>query len=237
MRACRPSRLAVIPVLAGLAVLAAPALSHPPAPFDGSGRPIGGATHKWLHQAKVPLPQGRVQIIRGSCPGHPTFDACVITRQPGRIYMAVRLNQPRRLLYHELGHVFDLRVLNNRDRRAFKRIMGIRRNGWFKGALPPAEWFADGYERCAYRTRIRRRQRPTPYGFRPTVRQHRRICLLVARAAAPRGGRPQLPDHVPPVIETAPPPAPKADPVAPCNVIDQLLTECTPDGPLTTSLP
>lgn len=49
-----------------------------------------------------------------------------------------------RLLYHELGHVFDLLVLNGRERRRFKRIAGIRRDDWFHGGLPPAEWFGDG---------------------------------------------------------------------------------------------
>ena len=246
MPASRPTRFAALLVFLGLAAMAAmaamaavaaPALAHPPTPVDLRGRELGGATHRWLHQAKVPLPKGRVQIIRGACPGHPSYDACVITRRPRRIYMAVRLNQPRRLLYHELGHVFDLRVLNNRERRGFKKIMGIRRKGWFRGALPPAEWFADGYARCAYRTRVRRRQGSSPYGFRPTVRQHRRICLLLARAAAPRGRAPQRPSNPPRVIETPPPPPAQPGPAPPCSVVEQLLTGCKPSGPLGPPLP
>jgi hypothetical protein len=232
MRARRPSRLAVIPVVIGLVALAAPAFAHPPTPVDGKGRAIGGVMHKWLHQAKVPLPKGRVQIIRGRCPGHPNYDACVITRRPRRIYMAVQLSHPRRLLYHELGHVFDLRVLNDRERRGFKKIMGIRRKGWFRGGMPPAEAFADGYQRCAYRTRILAREAPSPYGFRPSVRQHRRICLLISRAAAPRGRPPQPPKNPPAVVnETSPPPAERV-PGPPCDVLDVLLTDCSPSGVL-----
>lgn len=233
MHARRPSRRLVIPILVGLGVLAAPAaLAHPPTPVDGRGRAIGGATHKWLHQAKVPLPKGRVQIIQAACPGHPNLDGCVVTRWPKRIYMAVRLSQARRLLYHELGHVFDLRVLNHSERRGFKKIMGIKRKGWFRGKLPPAEWFADGYERCAFRSRIRGREPATPYGFRPSVRQHRRVCVLIARAAAPRGRPPQPPKNPPRVVEEPPPPPAELVPGPPCNILDELFTQCSPSGPL-----
>ena len=112
----------------------------------------------------------------------------------------------RTVLYHELGHTFDLLVLNKRERTKFKRIIGIRRRGWFSGVLPPSEWFADGYKACAIRTRVRRRARATFYGYAPRKRQHARVCGLIRDAAAPKGRRPRRPKNPPKVIEVPPPP-------------------------------
>lgn len=209
--------------------LSAPAAAHPPAPVDVFGQPVRGKMHAWMHQAKVPLVRGRVQISRSLCPGNPTFAACVLFRTPRTIYMLPKLREPRRLLYHELGHVFDLRVLNGRERRRFKRIAGIRRDGWFHGGLPPAEWFADGYATCAAHQRVRRGARATPYGYAPRPRQHRRVCRLIRNAAKPRGRPPSPPPSPPPVIEVAPPPPQEPEPgEAPpsCTLIDELLTGC-----------
>ena len=234
-----PRRFIVPLLLLVLGLLGAEASAHPPTPIDRSGREFGGGLHRWMHRSKAPLVKGRVQIIRAACPGNPQLDGCVFPRRPRRIYMGTRLRNPRRLLYHELAHVFDLRVLNNAERRGFKRIMGIRRGGWFRGALPPAEWFAEGYANCAYRRTIRRAGRPTAYGYRASTRQHRRVCLLIARAAAPRGRPPQKPANPPPVIETKPPP-PSPPPPAEgpsCNPVEQLLTGCAPRGPLSSPLP
>jgi hypothetical protein len=217
--------------------VAAPALAHPPAPVTERGRPIRGKVHRWIHQAKVPLVRGRVQIRRRACPGHPSFAGCVLSARPRTVYLKRDLDEPRRLLYHELGHVFDLRVLNRRERGVFKRIVGIRRSGWFQGGLPPAEWFADGYAACALHQRLRRRGRPTPYGYGPTPRRHARVCRLIKNAAAPRGRPPQPPQNPPPVIEAEPPPQNQPGEGGTCNLIDQLLNGCKPGSPLTAPLP
>ena len=188
-------------------LLAAPAvLGHPPAPVDEGGRAITGKIHRWLHQANVPLVRGRVQIRRSACPGNPLFVGCVFTARPRTLYLRHDVRAPRLVLYHELGHIFDIRVLNGRERRAFKRIAGIRARGWYAGALPPAEWFADAYSACAARLRLWRQARSSSYGYSPTRRQHMRACRLIRRAAAPRGRPPEPPSNPPPVIEVAPPP-------------------------------
>jgi hypothetical protein len=222
-----------------LVVVAAPALAHPPAPVGERGRALRGKVHTWIHQAKVPLVRGRIQIRRRSCPGHPSFEGCVFSARPRTLYLKRDLREPRRMLYHELGHVFDLRVLNRRERGAFKRIMGIRRRGWFRGGLPPAEWFGDGYAACAQRRRLRAGGRASPYGYGPTPRQHARVCRLIATAAAPRGRPPQAPQNPPPVVEAEPPPPDQSRPGqgGTCNLIDQLLTGCTPGSPLAAPLP
>lgn len=214
-------------------------MAHPPAPVGERGRAIQGKVHAWIHAAKVPLVSGRVQIRRRSCPGHPSFAGCVFSSRPRTLYLKRGLREPRRLLYHELGHVFDLRVLNRRERGAFKRITGIRRRGWFRGGLPPAEWFADGYAACAIRQRLRRRARPTPYGYTPTRSQHARVCRLIRDAAAPNGRPPEPPKNPPPVIEAEPPPPQENRPGQgeSCNLVDQLLTGCKPGSPLGSPLP
>ena len=145
MRHVRSQRLTLCLILLAVVGMAATpsALAHPPAPVKPNGQPIVGKLHSLLHQAKVPLVRGRLEIRRKGCPGRPVLLGCVWTPAPRRLYLSPRAPDLRTVLYHELGHTFDLRVLNQRERAKFKRIIGIRRRGWFSGALPPAEWFAD----------------------------------------------------------------------------------------------
>lgn len=222
--------LAVTAAACLFAVAGAPAAAHPPVPVDGLGRPIGGKVHAWLHQAKVPLVRGRIVIRRAPCPASPSFAGCVFTSRPRVLFLLPNLFEPRRLLYHELGHSFDLLVLNQHERSRFKRIAGIRRHGWFRGGLPPAEWFADAYASCAVRLRLRRAVRPTPYGYAPTRRRHARVCALIRAAARPRGRRPQRPSNPPPVIEVQAPPPEQTRPGqgGTCTLFDQLTTGCEP---------
>ena len=158
----------------GLAVLmalgvGAPALGRGPLVVDQQGRQIRGKLEAWVLRSKVPLPSGLIQIRRLPCPFNAALAGCVYTRRPRIVYMRPGLHEPRRILYHELGHVFDLAVLNRRERVRFKRIVGIRRAGWFAGALPPAEWFGDGYALCATRLRLHGRRPKRPKNPPPVV--------------------------------------------------------------------
>jgi hypothetical protein len=230
MRRRHPLAALVAVTLVGAVAGAGPAGAHPPAPVDELGRPIQGQIHKWMHRAKVPLVHGRIVIRRTLCPMGRVFAGCVFPAQPRVLYMRPALHEPRRILYHELGHTFDLLVLNQGERRRFKRIVGIRRHGWFRGGLPPAEWFADGYASCAVRLRLRRSVRPTPYGYSPSPRRHARVCALIRSAAKPRGRPPQPPSNPPPVIEVAPPPQQQTQPgqAGECTLFDELTTGCEP---------
>jgi hypothetical protein len=167
------------------------------------------------------------------------------------IYLSPAARRPRAVLYHELGHAFDLRVLQPRHRRRFKQLMGIRTRGWFTSTPPAAEYFADAYALCAERTRLRQVRAATPYGYRATPSRHRRACALIHDAAERR--KPQRPAaDAPPVAEPpAPPPPgppgsdqPPSGPYQPpgstpppaepppdegnCGVIERLLTGCEP---------
>jgi hypothetical protein len=209
---------------------AAPALGRMPVVVDQHGQLVRGKVRAWILRAKVPLPGGRIELRRVACPVSPLLAGCVYTARPRIVYMRPGLHEPRRILYHELGHVFDLTVLNMRERARFKRIVGIHRAGWFHGALPPAEWFGDGYALCAMRTRLRGRPHPTPYGYAPSPRAHARVCRLIRSAAKPHGRPPKRPKNLPPVVEVAPPPPDQTSPGG-CTLVDQLLSGCAPAPP------
>jgi hypothetical protein len=227
MHSRRVAAVVLVALSAGLT--AVPAVAHPPAPVDAQGQPMRGEAHTWLHHANVPMVRGRFRIIRSPCPQHPAFVGCVFNLRPRTLFISPVAGEPRLILYHELGHVFDLKVLNARERRRFKRILGIHRSGWFGGGLPPSEWFADGYASCAVRGRLRT---PTPYGFVPSTRQHARVCHLIRAAAKPRGRPPERPRKPPPVLDVKPPPPEESQPAeGGCNLLDELLTGCTPASP------
>jgi hypothetical protein len=205
--------------------------------------------HSWLHQAKAPLVRGRVHVLIGRCPGASDFVGCIFTRRPRVIYLSPAARRPRAVLYHELGHTFDLQVLRPRDRKKFKQLMGIRTRGWFGSSPPAAEWFADAYALCAERRGLFRARAATPYGYKATPARHGRACALIRDAAARRDGRkrrpptdapkvaePPQPPPSPPPGEQAPPSGPyqpPADPAPPpgggdCSLVEQLLTGCKP---------
>ena len=194
--------------MAGVASATAPA--HPPKPVGAAGKEIRGPMHTWLHQARAPLVRGRVQILVIGCPARPRFVACVYARRPSRIYIRPGLRNTRWALYHELGHVFDFRVLNNRERWRFRQILGIREKRWFGGRRRAAELFAEGYASCARFGSRRAARRHSVYGYRPSLRQHRATCRLLRQAVAPRGRRPQPPPKPPRVI--GPPPERPSEP-------------------------
>lgn len=224
--------IAVIGALALLAVATGAAEAHPPAPIDARSKAVHGKYHRWLHRSRAPLFRGRLQIVIRSCPGYPEFVGCVNSRKPRRIYLQPNAARLRGVYYHELGHVFDLVVLNRRERREFKRIVGVRAGGWFRGAPAPSELFADAYAACSLHRRLGRRLSRTAYGYHATPRRHARACALMRRAAAPRGRRPQPPPKIPPVIDQKPPPATSAPPSAtqpkpePCSLLETLLGGC-----------
>jgi hypothetical protein len=171
------------------------------------GRPLRGRWQGWAGRALVPTVRGRVRVRFARCPARPAAAGCVYTRRPRTIFVRPGLHDPRGVLLHELGHVYDLKVMNNRDRGAFRRIMGREAARWWKGARPLAEQFAEAYSWCARYARIVSIARYSSYDYRPTARQHRRICRLVHAAAVDRRAA-RRPAEVPVVTRPHPPPPP-----------------------------
>ncbi len=216
-------RLAVIVVLAGLGVgLGLPLLrAASGAPVAGrgavrlvtpSGKRIPGKWQAWANAALVPTVSGRVTVRVTGCPGLPKAAGCVYTRQPRVVYIKPGLRHPRSVLLHELGHVYDLTVLSNRDRAEFKKIMRTPNRRWWSGTRPLAEWFAEAYSWCARYSRIVSVDKYAIYKYDPTAKQHRDACSLIKRAARDR--TPPAPAPTPPEVtgDPAPPTAPPVDP-------------------------
>jgi len=180
--------------------------------ITAKGRSLGGPYQRWVSQAKVPTVRGSVKVLLTGCPRRPRYAGCVFTKRDRTIYLRRSAPSQREVLLHELGHLFDLRVLGRADRRAFKRATGRPRARWFRGVNPPAEQFAEGYALCALRERIRRRI-TGGYGFRTGPRRHRRTCAIIHATVRPKSAPPSPPPNPPPV--TAPPPQSQPPPGQP----------------------
>lgn len=133
----------------------------------------------WADKAKVPTSDFfSIAIKEGKCEAE-EFDAeghLVSITLPGavacsdgydEIEMVVENNEDRKTFYHELGHVWDGRMLTDQMRTRFLKL--IRQPGlpWWQ---PPeveeeeillaewwgSEWYADAYAVCAFRNRFPR---------------------------------------------------------------------------------
>jgi hypothetical protein len=121
------------------------------------------------------------------------------------------LRRPRSVLLHELGQLFDLRVMNNGDRKRFRKVLGAHKRRWWAAKIPLAEQFAEGYSFCARYSRIVSIARYSNYRYRPSRRQHAKICALIVKAAGD-GPRPAPPPQAPPVTRPDPVPPPQPPP-------------------------
>jgi len=175
------------------------------------GRALKGPWQRWADRALVPTVRGRVRVRVAPCPARPAAAGCVYTKRPRTIWLRPDLRDPRGVLLHELGHVFDLKVMNNRDRGAFRRALRRRDARWWRGARPLAEQFAEAYSWCARYARIVSIAKYSSYDYRPTARQHKRICKIVRAAARDRRAARKPPDLPPVTRPHDPPPAPPSE--------------------------
>jgi hypothetical protein len=171
-------RLAILLVAGSFLCVAAPAQATRLVTTEGQpAQPF----QRWADRAKVPTAPAAAVIRVGLCPGLESVGGCYRYDAEGD---SVYLRDPtvplagRFEFFHELGHMYDDRVLTDQDRATFLRTMGYGSQWWTK-TDPPAERFADAYALCAMW------RRPTSfiiggdYGYRPTPRQYRRVCALI----------------------------------------------------------
>jgi hypothetical protein len=148
-----------------------------------AGAPLGGPLQAVVTGSRIPTPPGAVAVDLHPCPGSP-YDACwdtTVLHLP-----TARGVDLRWTLMHELGHVFDDRVLAAADRAAFKRI--IRYSGaWTAGDEPSGERFAEAYAGCALYAHAPYGGLQGQYGYSAGPETFRRVCELIRRAA----GRPR----------------------------------------------
>jgi hypothetical protein len=218
-------RVAAIGVIAGLLAGSGSPLSSPPASGKAmaarggvrlavsSGRLIHGRWQAWANASLVPTVRGRVTLRLTGCPAMPSAAGCVYAFRPREVYLRRDVRDPHAVLLHELGHVYDLTVLSDRDRTAVREIFGVPAGrNWWSGETPVAEWFAEGYSWCARDARISSIRGAALYRYDPSPAQHRRLCALIRRAARDR--TPPKPPPAPPAVtdDPAPPAAPPSIP-------------------------
>ena len=195
-----------------LALVAAPASGGPGLTISGpGGRALHGAWQRWARASLMPTVGGRVTLRLTGCPALPRAAGCVYRARPRTIYLRRGLRRPRAVLLHELGHLFDLRVMNNGDRGRFRRVMRAGRRRWWAGRIPLAEQFAEAYSFCARYRRIISIARYANYHYRPTSEQYAQVCALIVRAAGDRRHAVPAP-HAPPVSRADPSPPPQPPP-------------------------
>ena len=215
-------RCAMVVVLAGVAVsFGLPLLRAAWADVAGpravrlvaaNGKRVSGQWQAWANASLMPTVAGHVTLKVTGCPGLPKAAGCVYTRSPRVVYVRRDVRHPRAVLLHELGHVYDLTVMSNRDRGEFRRIMRRPHAQWWRGSIPLAEWFAEAYSWCARYARIASVDDYAIYSYDPSPAQHRSTCALIRRAARDR--TPPTPPPTPPIVTEDPAP-PAAPPVAP----------------------
>ena len=205
-------RVWVPAALAAALLAAAPASGGPDVSLTGpGGRQLHGSWERWARASLMPTVTGRITVRLTGCPALPRAAGCVYRKRPRTIYLRRGLRRPRSVLLHELGHLFDLRVMNNGDRKRFRKVLGASKRRWWAGKIPLAEQFAEGYSFCARYSRIVSIARYSNYHYRPTRRQHAKICALIVKAAGDRK-KPAPPPQAPVVTRADPVPPPQPPP-------------------------
>lgn len=144
----------------------------------------------------VPLPP-EFTITDGACPNAGFGDVEGCAYPDGRIYLLPEA--PDFTSWHEIGHVFDFKLLKGGDRAWFQRAFRVR-GSWTdqEGDYPayydgqpagtPDEIFADEYASCALGLNPSRVDEWVGgAGFEPTVKQHRKICAAIDRIGRRKG--------------------------------------------------
>jgi hypothetical protein len=162
-----------------LAALAVAAPTRAVTLVTTTGAPLGGHLQAIVDGSRVPTAPGTVVVDLAPCPGS-AYEAC--WDAAGLHVPIARGVDVRWTLMHELGHVFDDRVLIGADRAAFKRV--IRYPGaWMTGAEPAGERFAEAYAGCAIYSRAPYGGLDGEYGYTAGPQTFARACALIRRAA------------------------------------------------------
>lgn len=110
---------------------------------------------RWVNHSRMPTVSTELLVHEGLCPTNPEADACADVEAETIYLVPARISDsPRWVVLHELGHFWDYRQLNDRERAAFARMEGGE--SWVsadvEGRLPRPpmmERFASAYAWCA----------------------------------------------------------------------------------------
>jgi hypothetical protein len=191
------------PVLAALALLcvfafAAPAYGLLLANPDGT--PTGYPWREWADAALVPLPPGTV-TFHDDLDGAPCVgvevEGCALWSDDGTaadvwVIAGMPAFDSRRVELHELGHIFDGRVMTGAARAAWKAAVMDHRDGWFQDddPEPSGERFAESYSLCAILGGHIRSAVRGVYGYVVGPVRQRRVCRVLRLAGVGYYGTP-----------------------------------------------
>jgi hypothetical protein len=131
-------------VLLLLLVLAPAAVAHTTITGGTSGK-----WQRWIDHAKVPTADEEVALLEEACPGS-DVRGCTAP-DPPTIYVSPATLTPLIVLFHELGHRFDYKVMSESSRAAFADSIGRSGVPWRDGTSASlAEVFAETWAHCAY---------------------------------------------------------------------------------------
>lgn len=137
-------------------------------------------------------------ILEQNCPGDPDVAGCY-DDDADVLYIADR--SYRFGLLHELGHVFDAKLLDAGERQRFAQLMHKPDDRWETYWSPEGrpgdaeawpsslnEVFGDAYATCRLQyVRESGHYWEAGYNYYPTAAQHRRVCRFIADAAIDAG--------------------------------------------------
>lgn len=180
---------------AALVVLAVLYLATPAAAVTlvtPEGQPAGAPWQTWADQSLAPTVPGEVTFRPGVGPCGDVGCARWYSDGTAEIWVEPRSPEAHRLLLHELGHVFDARVMNDAGHSAWKQAIMDWRSGWMvddpkqqaRICGPPCEWFAEGYARCSLLGPYVRRAVRGAYEYVVGPTRQRRACRVLRMAAA-----------------------------------------------------
>jgi hypothetical protein len=168
-------------VVAATLAVAAPAGATPLTTAESS------QFQQWADGSLMPTPSRRIQLQLTGCVSLTGSWSCALST--GVISIAPRDAGDRGVFLHELGHMVDFFMARPRDRRAYRRIIGLRPSmRWRSQPVGGQELWATSWSLCA-RYAVLPDDYTTQYGFRPSDAIHQASCRLFARLPRARSGR------------------------------------------------
>ena len=146
--------------------------------FRDSGR-VADPYQQWLRQSLLPTTDSRIFLVYlepacgvAEC-AHPTQHTIFMYRGVDRFTAYDFM--------HEVGHIVDYLRTDNRERRVWARFVGQPNAGWWQGANPPGEQWAQSYALCSQLRELRGRTPYPGYNWDPSPAKHRAACRLQRR--------------------------------------------------------
>jgi hypothetical protein len=99
---------------------------------------------------------------------------------PNKVWISSKVNSysadvRNRVIYHELGHIFDYQYMTELSRLTFELYVLNDLKLWHGGIDPPSEKFAEAFTACLVGTR----KMYYSYGYNPSQEEYDTACNLI----------------------------------------------------------